>query len=140
MATTEIISSIIPSLEYVDFEFSLKKMSRGILIAIEKALMFLFIEIPVKFTISSLKKDTIVYEDSIINENAKTLATKNIADLIFDKEFTKQINEINAIKIFDELIKASLKFELMVIEIDSRIKPNVKIIIKGLLIKNLFFE
>lgn len=140
MATTEIISSIIPSLEYVDFEFSLKKMSRGILIAIEKALMFLFIEIPVKFTISSLKKDTMVYEDSIINENAKTLATKNIADLIFDKEFTKQINEINAIKIFDELIKASLKFELMVIEIDSRIKPNVKIIIKGLLIKNLFFE
>lgn len=140
MATTEIISSIIPSLEYVDFEFSLKKMSRGILIAIEKALMFLFIEIPVKFTISSLKKDTMVYEDSIINENAKTLATKNIADLIFDKEFTKQINEINAIKIFDELIKASLKFELMVIEIDSRINPNVKIIIKGLLIKNLFFE
>jgi len=140
MATTEIISSIIPSLEYVDFKFSLKKISKGILIAIEKALMFLFIEMPVKFTISSLKKDTIVYEDSIINENAKTLATKNIADLIFDKEFTKQINEINAIKIFDELIKASLKFELVFIEINSSATPNVKIISKGLVIKNLFFE
>ena len=101
--------------------------------AIENALIFLFIEIPVKFKISSLKKVNIVYEDSIINEIVKTLAIKNIDDLILDTAFTKQINEINAINIFDELIIDSFKFGFMLIDIKTNSKPIVRITNRGLL-------